>query len=96
MIRKSTPLSMSESLEYIKNSETKTFLKKFALLKEKDAKELREKLENLHLIKLNEKHISKIIDFLPEEKEELSKILNDSNFDENETNAILSAIKEYK
>lgn len=87
---------MQESLEYIKNPELKAFIKKFTSLNEKKAKELREKLVGLNLIKLNEMHISKLIEMMPEEREELSKILSDSNLDENESNAILSTIKEHQ
>jgi len=87
---------MTESLEYVNDVELKSFIKKFTKLDEKKAKELKEKLIKLNFMKLNEKNISKLIDFLPEEKEEISKILPDSNLDENETNTILSTIKEYK
>lgn len=87
---------MSESLAYLKNNETKAYIKKFVELDEKKAKELREKLEGLDLIKLNEKHIAKFIDMLPENKEELNKIAVDANFDEDETNKILQTIKEFK
>ncbi|NCN52109.1 hypothetical protein GW931_03800 [archaeon] len=96
MIKNTTPLSMPEALEYVKNPEVKSFIKKFTNLNEKKAKELREKLVGLELIKLNDIHISKIIEILPDEKEELSKILPASNLDENETNTILSTIKEFK
>jgi len=96
MIKKVTPLSLAESVPYISDAEVKGFMKKLTNLSDKKAHELREKLNSLNLIKLNEKHVSKLIDFLPEEKEELSKILPDSNFDENETNTILSTIKENK
>ena len=41
-------------------------------------------------------HISKLIEMMPEEREELAKILSDSNLDENESNAILSTIKEHQ
>ncbi len=96
MIKNTIPLSMTESLEYVNDVELKSFIKKFTKLDEKKAKELKEKLIKLNFMKLNEKNISKLIDFLPEEKEEISKILPDSNLDENETNTILSTIKEYK
>jgi len=96
MIKNTTPLSMQESLENIKNPELKAFIKKFTSLNEKKAKELREKLVGLNLIKLNEMHISKLIEMMPEEREELAKILSDSNLDENESNAILSTIKEHQ
>ncbi len=95
MIKDMTPLSMSESLNYIKNPEVKAFVKSFSEIKEKKAEELRKKLTELNLIKLNEKHISKLIDFLPEEKEEVQRILPDSNLDEDETNTIISTIKEF-
>jgi len=96
MIKNATPLSMPEALEYVKNPEVKAFIKKFTSLNEKKAKELRSKLVELNLIKLNEGHITKIIEILPETKDELSKVLSDSNLDEDETNTILSTIKEYK
>ncbi|MDP3966103.1 MAG: hypothetical protein Q8Q04_01060 [archaeon] len=96
MIRKTTPLSIAESISYVKDPEIKTFMKKFTALSDKKADELRGKLNSLNLIKLNDKHLSKILDFLPEDKDELSKILPDSNLDENETNTILSTIKEHK
>jgi len=96
MIKKSTPLSATEALEYIKDSEVKAFVKKFTNLKAVDAGKLRKAIEELNLVKLNDKYISKIIDFLPEDKEELLRVLNEANLDENEAEAILLKIKEYK
>jgi len=46
-------------------------------------------------MKLKEESISKIIDFLPEKNEDLNRIFNDLNFDEDETKKILDAVKEY-
>ena len=96
MIKNTKPLSMAESLEYLKNDEVKAFVKKFTSLDEAKGKELREKLESLDLIKLNEKHVSKLIDVLPEDKEELNKVVVDANLDEDEINKVLQTIKEYK
>lgn len=95
MIKNTTPLSMAESLEYIKNPETKAFVKSFTKLSYKKGKELREKLMALEIIKLNDKHISKLIDTLPQDKEEIIKISNEMNLDEKETNEVLQTIKEY-
>jgi len=95
MIEKLNSLSRAESLEYIKEKELKLFAKNFIKLKEEKAKELRKKIENLNLIKLNQKQTSKIIDFLPEDKEDLNKILQDVSLDENETAKLLSTIKEF-
>jgi len=99
MILGKKPLSMSESLEYVnKDSETdiKGFINKFVSLKPAKAKELREKLEKLENLKMNEMHIAKLIDILPETKDELNKIFNDVGLDENESKQILDTIKEYK
>ncbi len=98
MINETKPISMSEAQEYLgeKQAETNAFIKKFISLSAEKAKELREKIEKLELIKLNEKQISKIIDVLPEDKEALMKVVAGSNLDEDESNNILQRIKEYK
>lgn len=89
---------MVEASKYISgaSAETRAFIKEFTSISPKKAEELREKLLVFDLIKLNEKHIAKLIDMLPTGKDELSKILSDVNFDENETDSILSTIKEFK
>jgi DNA-directed RNA polymerase subunit F len=101
MIRNTTPLSMAESLEYIekdKKSEKPAadFIKKFVKISPKEAKELRKKLEELKIIKMNEINITKLIDILPEKAEEVNKIFIDVSLDENETKKILDTIKEFK
>ncbi len=99
MIKNRTPLSMTESLEYLKdkkNVELKSFINKFSKLTGKEAKELKEKLISLNLIKLNDKHLSKLMDLLPEDKEELNKVLVGVELDEDETNNVLQTIKEFK
>lgn len=91
-------ISMAEAKEYVKkeNEEFNSFYKNFKLLTPTQAKEMREKLILLDLIKLNEKHISKIIDILPKDKDELNKIVSDASFNEDETNKILETIKTFK
>jgi len=101
MIRNMTPLSMAESLEYIekdKKSEKPTaeFIKRFSTISPKEAKELRKKLEELKIVKMNDINISKLIDILPEKPEEINKIFIDISLDENETKSILDTIKEFK
>lgn len=101
MIKNSEALSMAEAAEYIQkdeDSETdiKGFIKKFVKLTAKKAKELRKKLEELDLIKLRTEQIVKIIDLLPENKEELNKICAEISLDEDETKKILDAVKEFK
>ena len=93
MIDHKEPLSMFEAVEYAKNKEVKSFAKNFSKVKDVKLKELKEKLQELDMIKLNPKHISKILEFLPEDKEDLNKILVDVNLDENETTKLLETIK---
>lgn len=101
MIKNTIPLSMAESLEYIEKDKraekpVADFIKKFAKISPKEAKELRKKLEDLKIVKMNDMTISKLIDILPEKSEEVNKIFIDISLDENETKKILDTIKEFK
>lgn len=91
---------MAEASEYIsdneKNTEIIAFIKKFNKLSTKDAKQLREKLRNLNLMKIREEHISKIIDIIPEDAPDLNKIFVDVSLEEDETKKILDTVKEFK
>jgi len=98
MIKNTELLSMAEATEYLdKTSSTdiKGFIKKFKKLKLKDAKNLRKKLEELDMMKLRAEQIVKIIDLLPENREDLNKIV-DVSLDEDETKKILETVKEFK
>lgn len=97
MIKNTTSLSMAESSEYLeKGHETLVFIKKFTNMKPEKAKELRKKIQDLGNLKINEKHISKVIDVLPEKPEEVNKIFTDVGLDEDETKKILEIVKEYR
>jgi len=97
MITENKPLSMAESLEYAKdNAEAVEFIKKFTKLNAKEAKEMRNEIEALNLMKIKSEHISKIIDLLPEDKEDLNKIFTDISLDDDETNKILDIVKKYQ
>ena len=92
---------MAEAIEYIKkdkDSETDVigFINKFVKMKPAEAKEMREKLVALNLMKLKTEYIVKIIDLLPENQEELNKIFVDVSLDEDEIKKILDIVKEYK
>jgi DNA-directed RNA polymerase subunit F len=98
MITERESLSISEAGEFITKDSTESteiigFVKKFSNLSPDKAKELRGKLVELDLLKLREEHISKIIDLMPDNKEDLNKIFVDLNLEEDETNKILDAIK---
>ena len=99
MIKNREPLSMQEAMKYIdkeKKPEVLAFTKQFTKLSSEKAEELRQSLNNLDLIKLNKSNISKLIEILPEDKDGLTKVLPESNLDENETNIILETIKQNK
>lgn len=99
MIINRESLSMIESEEYTRDNENAVelnkFIKKFARLDIKKAKELRKKLFELNLMKMKSDHASKIIDVLPETNEDLNKIFADVGLDENETQKILDTVKEF-
>jgi len=101
MIKDITPLSMAEAIGYVSKSkdegkEIKGFVKKFTKFKPVQAKEMRNKFKDLKLIKIDEKDISKIIDILPENAEEVNKIFMGVGLDEEEVRKILGVVKELK
>ncbi|MBI2043131.1 hypothetical protein HYT25_01965 [Candidatus Pacearchaeota archaeon] len=96
-IRNNEPLSMAEVTEYLdKDSEAMKFIKKFTKTTGKEAKEFRKKLESLDLMKMKSEHISKIIDIVPENHEDLNKIFVGTSLDEDESKRIFDTIKEFK
>jgi DNA-directed RNA polymerase subunit F len=98
MIHEKDALSLSESIEFVnkeKRADFLAFAKKFIQLNPKEAKELKEKIVEMQLIKIRDSHIAKIIDVLPKDKEDLLKIVTDVDLNEEEINSILSLIKEY-
>jgi len=100
MIKNTEPLSMAEALEYMKKEENDTeiagFVKKFNKLKAKEAKELRQGIESLGIMKMKSEYIVKIIDILPETAEELNKIFVDVGLDEDETKRILETTTKFR
>jgi DNA-directed RNA polymerase subunit F len=101
MILNREPLSMTEISKYLnKDEETSQevagFVKKFVNLDLKDAEELKQKLNDLNLMKIKPEHIVKILDLMPETGEDLNKIFNDVGLDEDETKKILETVKEFK
>ena len=98
MIRDNQALSMAEVLEYTKDKESDIlqFIKKFTKFTPEKAKELRGKLEGLELMKIKPEHISKIIDLVPENQEDLNKIFVGVSLNEDESKKILDTVKEFK
>lgn len=99
MINHRTSLSIPEVEEILGKKrvekEMKSFLGKFSKIKPEKAKEFKEKLESLGLLKMKGEHIVKIIDLLPQNKEELNKIFVSMSLDEDESKRVLDVIKEF-
>jgi len=101
MIEKREPLSMSESLGYVKKNENSDagvseFIGKFTKLSSKEAVDLRKKIGSLGVIKLKPEFIAKIIDIMPESIDDLNKIFTGVSLDEEESKKIFEAIKQFK
>src|SRR3989338_6402520 len=101
MIKDTKPLSLIEVRELITDKEEEkkelnVFVKKFANLDLKDAKKLREELENSGIIRIKAEHIAKIIDFLPEDASDMNKIFSDTSLEENEIKKIIEIVKKYR
>jgi DNA-directed RNA polymerase subunit F len=101
MIISKEPLSMAEAFKHIKEDESSEtdivgFIKKFIKIKKGHAEKLRKTLQALELMKVKNEHIAKIIDLVPETKEELNKIFVDVSLDEDESQKIINTIKESK
>jgi len=101
MIKNTESLSMAEATKYIKGEtegeqEFLKFIKKFVKIDSKKAEELRVDLEGLNLMKVREDHLAKVLDILPDNRENLNKIFNDVSLDEDETNKLLETIKKYR
>lgn len=94
------PLSLAETEHIVKENEGKEelepYFKKFAVLKLKEALELRKGLESLDNHKIKQDHIVKIIDFLPEDASDVHKIFIDVSLDENEIKQITEIVAKYK
>ena len=103
MIIDSKSLSLAEASELMEqvkegeqNEEMLQFIKNFSKISSKEAKSLREELEKMDLIKIKAEHITKIIDLLPEDEVDVSKIFVDSNLNKEEVERILEVVKKYR
>ena len=104
MIKNSEALTLAEVKELLAEEESEksktalAYIKKFCKIKPEKANQLKKAIEELGIIKLKQKHISKIIDLLPEDSEDLRKIFvgEEVSLDQNEINSILETIKKHK
>jgi|SRR3989344_2999784 len=99
MILKMTPVHLADVKELAGDLESKpelkNYLKEFSKLDKKKADELLEKLRAIGNLKIKEESMIKIVDLLPKDAQDVSKIFNDVSLDEKEVNEILTVVKEY-
>lgn len=99
MILDKKPLAISEVKEYVKNSEGKevliNYLKKFGKLSKNDVKKIEEKIKAVDSLKIKDRDIAKVIDFLPKDKEDVNKVFMENNLNDEEAKVLLEIIKDY-
>ena len=93
-----SPLALIVVKDYIKDIENKQmadYLKKFTKLAVEKPGKITEEIRALSNPKIKEEDIVKVLDFLPEDTEDLNKIFTEVSLTEDETKAILDIIKKY-
>ncbi len=97
MIKERTPITLAEVVSLVGDSERaekiKKFSKEFIKIKADKAIELKKKLKNLELMKLNEEHIVSLINFMPKDAQDVMKVLDGVSLDQEEINKVLEALK---
>ena len=81
----------------IRSNKTEEYINQFVVLKDKDADELKQKLNELNIPRLKEAHVNKILDLLPASVEELKVIIQGYTLTVSKDNMqkIISVVKKY-
>jgi DNA-directed RNA polymerase subunit F len=99
MIKTQKALTMAEVVSLAGDSEKeknlKQFVKKFVSIDEETAKKMKQELMDLNLIKLKEENTVKIVDFMPQDASELTKVLPGIPLNQDEITQILDIVKKY-
>jgi DNA-directed RNA polymerase subunit F len=99
MILSKTPLTLVEAKSHVKSDEENAVLndyfKAYSKLNLEKSIALKKEISDLNNVKIKEEHMVKIVDFLPSDSEDLSKIFIDVSLNEEESNAILEIVKKY-
>ena len=93
------PIPIVKVKEYVKDFEDRKnleiYLKKFTKADKKNAEAIASDLQALNNLKIRERDITKVIDFLPQTQEEVNKIFTDVSLSEEEANAIIEIVNKY-
>ena len=97
MIINRQPISIQEAKQFMeKDSEMLAFANQVSEIDFKDAEKMFQELKGLNLIKLREEQIVKVVEFLPENIEDLNRIFAEVTLEEDEAKKIIDVIKKYK
>jgi len=100
VVTEETPITLAEVVALAGDSEKsvaiKKFIKNFNKMDVEKAREMKEALVKLDLIKLKEEHIVKIVDFMPSDASELNKVIVEVSLDGDEVTKILEVVKSFK
>jgi len=98
-VKEERPITMAEVVSLAGDSdkaeEIKSFIKKFNKMDVEKALQMKKELKSLDLIRLKENHICKIVDFIPKDASELSKVLIEVSLDSDEVAKILEVTGKY-
>jgi len=99
-VKEETPITLAEVVTLAGDSEKadsiKKFIKGFNKMDVAKAREMKEALVGLDLIKLKDEHIVKIVDFMPSDAADLNKVLVEVSLDGDEVTKILEVVKNFK
>lgn len=101
MIQESKTITLAEARELLKKADTdkakaiSDFIKRFTKLSASDVLKLKKALESLNIAKLRAEDIVRLIDFKPEDTEDIRKIFVGSEFslDQDEIAKVLEVLK---
>jgi DNA-directed RNA polymerase subunit F len=98
MITKKVPLTLPEVVKLVGDSEKadkiKAFAKEFTNMKVEKAKELKEKLSSLGIVQLNEESIVNLVNFMPQDAQDVLKVLERVSLSQEDVTKILETLKE--
>ncbi|MBX4196716.1 hypothetical protein KW805_03955 [Candidatus Pacearchaeota archaeon] len=98
MILAKKPLSLAEVQHYVKESTEKKpvdeYIKHFTQFSQEKAKKIADNVRKLNNPKITEEDIVKLVDFAPQDAEDLHKIFNQVSLTEEEIAKLLQLVKE--
>ncbi len=96
-IKEETPIALAEVVALVGDSDKsvaiKKFIKGFNKMDVEKAREMKDALKKLDLIKLKDEHLVKIVDFMPSNASDLNKVLIEVSLDGDEATKILEVVK---